>query len=248
MKKIFLVFSLMFVLSACSSTQPASTNSTATDSSNNSVVDSGQLSKSDSSKTNTQDNSINNQKTMDNKTEKPSDDLTGKYAGVVMKTNMGDITLKLYGEASPVTVNNFLNLAKSDYYDGIKFHRVIRDFMIQGGDPLTKDDKLMNRWGTGGPGYSIDDEYIDGLSNVRGTISMANAGPNTGGSQFFINLVNNTNLDWDKQPTTSKHPVFGEVVKGLDVVDAIAVLETDGRDRPVDAVIIEDIELLEEVE
>ena len=98
----------------------------------------------------------------------------------------------------------------------------------------------MARWGTGGPGYSIADEHIAGplLTNVRGTISMANAGPNSGGSQFFINLVDNTGLDFDKQPLSSKHPVFGRVIKGMEVVDAIGGVAVGAGDRPVTPVII----------
>ncbi len=162
---------------------------------------------------------------------------------VVMKTNMGDIAIELFTEDMPITAGNFLKLAQEDYYDGIKFHRVIDGFMIQGGDPNSKDDSKMAQWGTGGPGYAIEDEFVEGYSNVRGTISMANSGPNSGGSQFFINLVDNISLDWDKQPATSKHPVFGRVVEGMDVVDAIGHVETGARDIPVDSVIIEDIEV-----
>ena len=115
--------------------------------------------------------------------------------------------------------------------------------MIQGGDPNSKDDSKQATWGTGGPGYSIEDEFVAGYSNVRGTLSMANSGPQSGGSQFFINLVDNTNLDFDKQPLTSKHPVFGRVIEGMDVVDAIGKVETGPRDVPVVPVVIEDIAL-----
>ena len=164
---------------------------------------------------------------------------------VVIKTNMGDITLDLYEEQMPITTGNFLKLAKEGFYNNTKFHRVIDGFMIQGGDPLTKDDTKIDFWGTGGPDYMIDDEFVDGLSNVRGTISMANTGqPNSGGSQFFINLVDNIMLDFDKEPLSSKHPVFGKVVDGMDVVDAIAKLETHPNDRPVQDVIIEEIVVL----
>lgn len=160
-----------------------------------------------------------------------------------LKTNKGDITLELYTDRMPITAGNFVDLARSDFYDGVKFHRVIDGFMIQGGDPLTKDDSQQARWGTGGPGYAIADEHIEGegLTNVRGTISMANSGPNSGGSQFFINTANNTNLDFDKQPLSSKHPVFGRVVEGMDVVDAIGAVQTGPRDIPVEPVVIEDV-------
>lgn len=182
-------------------------------------------------------------KQMKYKSQEEQANLLKKYNKVVMKTSLGDIKIKLY-ENSPITVNNFLNLVEADYYDGIKFHRVIDGFMIQAGDPLTKDDTKMNRWGTGGPGYAIEDEFIEGLTNAKGTISMANAGPGTGGSQFFINLVDNTNLDWDKQPLSSKHPVFGEVEEGMDVVAAIGKVKVSGS-RPSTPVIIEDVELIE---
>jgi len=106
--------------------------------------------------------------------------------------------------------------------------------MIQGGDPLSKDTSKQNMWGTGDPGYKIKDEFDKTLSNAPGTIAMANAGPNTGGSQFFINLVNNNFLD-------SKHPVFGKVVKGMDVVEKIGSVKTGQADRPVEDVVIEKI-------
>ena len=143
----------------------------------------------------------------------------------------------------PITTQNFLKLAQQGFYNGTKFHRVIPNFMIQGGDPNSKGDDA-SQYGTGGPGYTITDEFVAGLSNVRGTISMANTGaPNSGGSQFFINLVDNTGLDFDKQPLTSKHPVFGKVVSGMDVVDAIGQTPTSANDAPVTPVVIESIEV-----
>ena len=158
----------------------------------------------------------------------------------VLETNQGTVEIELYKDTMPITAGNFEKLVKEGYYDGIKFHRVIYGFMIQGGDPLTKDDSMTARWGTGGPGYSIADEHIAGplLTNVRGTISMANAGPNSGGSQFFINLVDNTGLDFDKQPLSSKHPVFGRVIKGMEVVDAIGGVAVGAGDRPLSPVVI----------
>lgn len=141
---------------------------------------------------------------------------------VKLETSKGDIVLELYSEM-PVTAGNFEKLVKEGFYDEIIFHRVITGFMIQGGDPTGT--------GAGGPGYKIKDEFTDSEldQNNRGTISMANAGPDTGGSQFFINLVNNNYLD-------GKHPVFGRVVEGMDVVDAIAGVETGAGDRPVEEV------------
>lgn len=159
---------------------------------------------------------------------------------VVLETNQGTIEVELYKDMMPVTAGNFEKLVQEGFYNGIQFHRVINGFMIQGGDPNTKTSNAL-LYGTGGPGYSIQDEHIANelLSNVRGTISMANSGPNSGGSQFFINLADNVALDFNKEPLSSKHPVFGRVIKGMDVVDAIAVVETNERDLPVEAVVIE---------
>jgi len=141
----------------------------------------------------------------------------------VLETNMGSIEIELYSDM-PITAGNFEKLVSSGFYDGIIFHRVIDGFMIQGGDPTGT--------GMGGPGYNIKDEFNrQKYGNYRGTIAMANAGPNTGGSQFFINLVDNNFLD-------SKHPVFGEVVSSMEVVDAIAKVQTGANDRPVEDVVI----------
>lgn len=155
---------------------------------------------------------------------------------VTMKTNKGAITIELFNSTTPKTAENFSKLAKDGFYDGTKFHRVIEGFMIQGGDPLSKDDAMQDRWGTGGPGYKFADEIAATNKNNRGTISMANAGPNTNGSQFFINLVDNNFLD-------TKHTVFGRVTAGMDVVDAIAASKTTPNDRPIEAVVIQKIEV-----
>lgn len=161
----------------------------------------------------------------------------------VLNTNKGIIKLELFGEDMPITVSNFVTLAEEGFYDQTKFHRVIDGFMIQGGDPNSKSNDATN-YGTGGPGYTIEDEFTEGelLTNVRGTIAMANTGqPNSGGSQFFINLVDNTPLDFDKEPFSSKHPVFGRVIEGMDIVDAIAKSEVGQRDVPVDPIVIESV-------
>jgi peptidyl-prolyl cis-trans isomerase A (cyclophilin A) len=158
-------------------------------------------------------------------------------------TNKGVFELELFGDLAPKTVNNFVTLAEDGYYDGVKFHRVIKGFMIQGGDPNTKNDDAMDTWGTGGPGYTFDDEFGEGLSNIKGTISMANSGPNTNGSQFFINTADNTFLDHDKEPLTSKHAVFGRVTSGMEVITEIENSETGFRDIPVEPIIIESIEI-----
>lgn len=155
---------------------------------------------------------------------------------IKLHTNKGTIELELFEQLKPNTVANFVKLAKEGYYDGIKFHRIIKGFMIQGGDPLTKDDAESYRWGTGGPGYIFNDEIGSENSNATGTISMANAGPNTNGSQFFINVNDNNFLD-------PKHTAFGKVVGGMDVVTAIENVTTGAGDRPVEAVVIESIEI-----
>lgn len=142
---------------------------------------------------------------------------------VILETTMGNITLELYKDM-PLTAGNFEKLVESGFYNGVIFHRVIDGFMIQGGDPTGT--------GMGGPGYEINDEFSKNKAsnmNNKGTIAMANAGPNTGGSQFFINLANNNFLD-------NKHPVFGKVIEGMDVVEAIGKAETDVNDRPIEDV------------
>lgn len=144
---------------------------------------------------------------------------------VRFETTNGNFTIAL-DPSMPVTTGNFQSLVGKGYYNGVIFHRVIDGFMIQGGDPTGT--------GRGGPGYVIKDEFAATNRNVRGTVAMANAGPNTGGSQFFINLVNNNYLD-------TKHPVFGKVVEGMDVVDAIGKVPTSGQaggNRPLQNVTI----------
>jgi peptidyl-prolyl cis-trans isomerase B (cyclophilin B) len=145
-----------------------------------------------------------------------------------MKTSEGDIVLELFDEDAPKTVSNFKQLASQGFYDGLIFHRVIEDFMIQGGCPQGT--------GTGGPGYTFEDE-INQHKVVRGALAMANAGPNTNGSQFFI--VTTEEAPW----LDGKHTVFGEVRDGMDVVNRIGTTRTDGRDRPVDDIRIDTIEL-----
>ena len=145
-----------------------------------------------------------------------------------MKTSEGDIVLELFDDDAPKTVANFRKLAADGFYDGLIFHRVIRDFMIQGGCP--------EGTGRGGPGYTFEDE-INPHKVVRGALAMANAGPNTNGSQFFI--VTTDAAPW----LDGKHTVFGEVRGGQDVVDKIGTTKTDGRDRPVEPIGIVAIEL-----
>ncbi len=216
--KIILILALSLVLSACNNSNSNNKNNM---------------------------NSDMNNKEESNRTVQNQEDLIKTYKYVKLKTNFGDIKIKLF-EETPITSNNFLNLAQDDFYDGTKFHRVIEGFMIQGGDPLSKDDSLENRWGTGSPGYVIPNEDVSSLSNVRGTISMANSGPGTGGSQFFINTTDNVNLDFDKGDPRSQHTVFGEVVEGMQVVDDIEKVETKYPDRPTEPVIVTEIELLKD--
>jgi peptidylprolyl isomerase len=141
---------------------------------------------------------------------------------VKLETNMGTIRIALAPDM-PITAGNFETLVQKGFYHGVIFHRIIDGFMIQGGDPTGS--------GHGGPGYTIKDEFPPGNRNDCGTISMANAGPNTGGSQFFINLVNNNFLD-------GKHPAFGKVIEGMDVVDKIGRIKTGPGNRPVKDVVI----------
>jgi cyclophilin family peptidyl-prolyl cis-trans isomerase len=153
---------------------------------------------------------------------------------VLMSTSLGDFTIELFADKMPITAGNFAKLAKSGFYDGLHFHRVIDKFMVQFGCPHSKDP-TSPRAGTGnGPGGTIKDEHpADAkFSNSRGTLSMANTGsPNSGSSQIFINVVDNPYLDWFS-PGPSKHPVFAKVTDGMDVVDKISKAPRDGSDRP----------------
>jgi len=149
-------------------------------------------------------------------------------SNATLHTNHGAIAIELFDDDAPKTVENFLKLAREGFYDGVIFHRIIPDFMIQGGDPTGT--------GSGGPGYQFEDEFND-KKVVRGALAMANAGPNTNGSQFFI--VTTEAASW----LDGKHTVFGTVTDGMDVVDAISAVETDARDRPRTDVTIERIDL-----
>lgn len=152
-------------------------------------------------------------------------------------TTLGDITVELFDKDAPKTVANFVKLAQTGFYDGVLFHRVIPDFMIQSGDPNSKnpDNTTLGR---GGPGYTFDDE-INSHPIVHGTLAMANAGPNTNGSQFFIVTAEST--PW----LDGKHTVFGHVISGIDVVDAISHVHTTAGDRPVSDIKINGIEVKE---
>ena len=147
-----------------------------------------------------------------------------------LHTNHGAIEIELFDDDAPKTVENFAKLARDGFYDGTTFHRVIPDFMIQGGDPTGT--------GMGGPGYTFEDEFND-QKVARGALAMANAGPNTNGSQFFVVTAEAT--PW----LDGKHTVFGRVTTGMNVVDEISKVDTDGNDKPREAVVIERVELPE---
>lgn len=149
------------------------------------------------------------------------------------ETSLGTFTVELLVDKMPITAGNFVELARSGFYDGLHFHRVIKNFMVQFGCPHSKDPN-SSRAGTGnGPKGNIRDEHLPSakLSNEPGTLSMANAGPNSGSSQFFINTIHNAFLDWFT-PGESKHPVFGRVIAGMDVVGKIESTPTASGDRP----------------
>lgn len=174
----------------------------------------------------TTENSVNNNQTMSTSTEKVL---------VTMKTNQGDIILELYPDKAPNTVANFVKLAKADFYNGVLFHRVIKGFMIQGGDPLSKD-KDWRLHGTGGPDYKFDDEQND-INLERGVIAMANSGPNTNGSQFFIMTA--------RQPMqlAGYYTAFGRVIGGMEIVDKIELIAVNENDHPLTDMVINSIEI-----
>lgn len=167
-----------------------------------------------------------------NTTQQEATKTTTKNSMAKFETSKGDFTIELFQDKAPITTKNFIDLTNKKVYDGLIFHRVIKDFMIQGGDPKGN--------GTGGPGYTIPDEFHPDLKHdVIGIVSMANAGPNTGGSQFFITLAPTPWLD-------KKHAVFGKVVSGLDVVKTIGNVKTGSMDKPVEDVVIKKITIIEQ--
>jgi len=159
-----------------------------------------------------------------------------RFSRAILHTSMGDIGVAFYTE-SPKTVDNFITLSEQGFYSGTTFHRVISGFMIQGGDPLSRDQLRRNIHGTGGPGYTFDDE-INEHSLVRGSLAMANAGPDTNGSQFFIVTAEAT--PW----LDGKHTNFGYVISGMDVVASIEGVSKDPRDNPLQPISIQSIELI----
>jgi len=256
MKKIFFSLFLLLItvgLSACGSQAVKDQNGALTSLSetanndlfsadnNSSALDSIQgINKVDEiSQVNSVNESVNSNNNMTETTKiLPPDqqpDLTKDYSQAIIKTNLGDITVKFYAAESPVTVNNFLNLAAAGFYNGTKFHRIIKDFMIQGGDPLSKEDDARY-WGTGGPDYRFQDEF-NAKKLVAGSLAMANAGPGTNGSQFFIVTIPET--PW----LDGKHTNFGQVTGGMDIVKKIEAAETGMNDRPITDIVINSIEL-----
>jgi len=247
MKKIFLLLFLLILITGCSvNSQKKVVNEKNAPESINHYDDSDIMARINDLKSgatpkvkpNKKSSSANTMNTTGQQQENSIqlEDLAKDYNSAIIKTNFGDIKVKFYAEESPLTVNNFLNLAKKGFYNGTKFHRVIKDFMIQGGDPLSKDDNWADD-GTGGPGYRFQDE-INQHKLVKGSLAMANSGPNTNGSQFFI--VTKEATPW----LDGKHTNFGYVVEGMDVVDKIEAVRTNEQDHPLEDVVIESIELI----
>ena len=155
----------------------------------------------------------------------------GNQYTATMNTSAGPLVIELFPKEAPNTVNNLVFLAREGFYDGVPFHRVIKNFMIQGGDPTGT--------GTGGPGYSFADEFVPSLVFDRpGVLAMANSGPNTNGSQFFVTLAPTTWLN-------GKHTIFGRLIEGQAVLDSISNVPKDGQDRPIDAIVIESVDITE---
>ncbi len=159
-------------------------------------------------------------------------DISRKYTAVI-KTSMGDMSVEFFTEDAPITVNNFINLSRDGYYDNVIFHRVISGFMIQGGDPSGTGHGEMGKY----PGYKFEDELNNQRSYEKGILAMANAGPDTNGSQFFIMHVD--------YPLPYQYTIFGLVTDGLDIIDKIASVETGDGDKPVNDVVIESVEIKE---
>ncbi|MEN9338473.1 MAG: hypothetical protein RI945_198 [Candidatus Parcubacteria bacterium] len=175
-----------------------------------------------------QDINNNQNKNMENQNEEK------KYEVATLRTSLGDISIEL-SKDKPKTIENFIKLAETNFYNNVKFHRVIKGFMIQTGDPLSKDDSQKAYWGTGGPGYKFNDELTGQEKYAVGTVAMANSGPNTNGSQFFI-MTSDT-------PLPPSYTVFGKVVSGIDVAMKIQDVATDASDKPLTPVTIKSVEL-----
>lgn len=225
MKKLAILFCIVFLLSGCTFFNKKSTEEI--NRKPEIINDKKEIPISES----VPENTLNNDPT---KMPTIKDETSTSLPSVILKTSMGDITLELFEKDSPVTVANFLKLAQNNFYDGVRFHRVIKDFMIQGGDPLSKDIGRRNSWGTGGPGYYFKDE-INKHRLVKGSLAMANSGPNTNGSQFFIVTADVT--PW----LDGRHTNFGRVIHGMDILLSIGNVAVDSNDRPVQDVLINDV-------
>ncbi|WP_105116786.1 peptidylprolyl isomerase [Streptococcus suis] len=262
-KRLFFALASTILLTACASNSTTSTEQSSSSSSSSTLATTTDTTAS-SKYAKDLAYAINNP---DASFPQLSSDIAENEAVVKIKTNQGDITIKLFPEQAPLTVENFLTHAKNGYYNGTIFHRVIKDFMIQGGDPLGNGTGGESIWAGKGTtidaGYGFKDEISAFLYNIRGSLSMANAGAGTNGSQFFINQ--NT-TDMSSQLSSSsypgkiieayknggnpnldgKHTVFGQVVEGMDIVDKIAAVETDSSDKPKTDVKIDAIEILKD--
>ncbi|HFI0340296.1 TPA: peptidylprolyl isomerase [Streptococcus suis] len=262
-KRLILALTSTILLTACASNSTTSTSSSSSSSSSSTLATTTDTTAS-SQYAKDLAYAINNP---DASFPQLSSDIAENEAAVKIKTTEGDITIKLFPEQAPLTVENFLTHAKNGYYNGTIFHRVIKDFMIQGGDPLGNGTGGESIWAGKGTtidaGYGFKDEISAFLYNIRGSLSMANAGAGTNGSQFFINQ--NT-TDMSSQLSTSsypgkiietyknggnpnldgKHTVFGQVIEGMDIVDKIASVETDSSDKPKTDIKIEAIEIVKD--
>lgn len=262
-KRLFLALASTILLTACASNSTTSTSSSSSSSSSSTLATTTDTTAS-SQYAKDLAYAINNPNAS---FPQLSSDIAENEAAVKIKTTEGDITIKLFPEQASLTVENFLTHAKEGYYNGTIFHRVIKNFMIQGGDPLGNGTGGESIWAGKGTtidaGYGFKDEISAFLYNIRGSLSMANAGAGTNGSQFFINQ--NT-TDMSSQLSTSsypgkiieayknggnpnldgKHTVFGQVIEGMDIVDKIASVETDSSDKPKTDVKIESIEIVKD--
>ncbi len=262
-KRLFFALASTILLTACASNSTTSTNSTTSASSSSTLATTTDTTAS-SKYAKDLAYAINNP---DASFPQLSSEVADNEAAVKIKTTEGDITIKLFPEQAPLTVENFLTHAKNGYYNGTIFHRVIKDFMIQGGDPLGNGTGGESIWAGKGTtidaGYGFKDEISAFLYNIRGSLSMANAGAGTNGSQFFINQNTtdmSSQLSSSKYPTKiveayknggnpnldGKHTVFGQVIEGMDIVDKIASVETDSSDKPKTDVKIESIEIIKD--
>ena len=238
------LFFLLFFLSACSGDNNASNGSGLSNgltvNSASGVNAKSNQSSSPSINTNNNNNlSSNNNMESAIKAPRVNQELIKKYPFALIKTDMGDIKVQFSGVNAPLAVTNFLQLASGGFYAGIKFHRVIKGFMIQAGDPLSKDESMKSRWGTGGPGYEFKDELTGTEKYKQGILAMANAGPNTNGSQFFIVTAS------PEAQLPPSYTIFGQVVSGMDVALKIESAATTSSDRPINDINIKGVELLE---